>query len=71
MSISIMALSAEPKDKRFRSKDYRELAELTKEGLYVNIVDKDKCDQVAARFFSSMEVYPNGNLSVREFFASL
>jgi len=71
MSISIMTLSAEPKDKMFRSKNYRELAEFTKEGLYVNIVDKDNCDHVAARFFSSMEVYPNGSLTIREFFASL
>ena len=72
MSISIMALSAEPKDRSYRCKDYHELTELTKEGLFVNIVNTDYCDQVAARFFSSMDVYPNGNQhSMREFFGSL
>ena len=62
MSISIMTLSAEPKDKKFRSRHYHELTQLTKEGVYLNIVDKDRCDQVAARFFSSMDVYPRGSL---------
>ena len=42
-----MTLSAEPKDKRFRSKDYNELTKLTKEGIYVNIVDKETCDKHA------------------------
>ena len=65
-----MTLSAEPKDKRFRSKDYQELTELTKEGLFVNIVDKDDCDTVADRFFSSTDVYTNGIQYVREFFGS-
>ena len=71
MSISMIILSAEPKDRRFRSKDYRELTEQTKEGIFVNIVEKENCDTVAARFFSSMDVYPNGNFTMREFFASL
>ena len=67
-----MTLSAEPKDRRFRSKDYRELTELTKEGLFVNIVDKNKCDLVAERFFSSIDVYPSDSpSSMREFFGSL
>ena len=73
MSISIMALSAEPKDRRYsRCKEYRELAELTAEGLFVNVVSKESCDQVAARFFSSMEVYPIGNSThqMREFFGA-
>ena len=62
MSISIMTLSAEPKDKKFRSKHYSELTQLTKEGIYLNIVNKDSCDEVAARFFMSMDVYPSGSL---------
>ena len=66
-----MTLSAEPKDKSFRSRDYDELTKLTKEGLFVNIVDKETCDEHASRFFSSMDVYENGSLQVREFFASL
>lgn len=71
MSISIMTLSAEAKDKRFRSKDYHELTQLTKEGIFVNIVDKDNCDAVADRFFSSTDVYANGIQYVREFFGSI
>ena len=72
VSISIMTLSAEPKNSRYRSKDYRELTELTKEGLFVNIVDKNRCDLVAERFLSSMDVYPSQHRnSMREFFGSL
>ena len=72
MSISIMTLSAEAKDKDFRSKDYHELTELTKEGLFVNIVEKHNCDEIAEKFFSSMDVYPSKRrTSMREFFNML
>ena len=72
MSISIMTLSAEAKDSHFRSKDYHELTELTKEGLFVNIVDKHNCNEIAETFFSSMGVYPSKRrTSMREFFNML
>ena len=72
MSISIMTLSAEAKDMHHRSKDYRDFTELTKEGLFVNIVNKNGCDQIAERFFSSMDVYPSVTRTcMREFFRTL
>ena len=68
MSISIMTLSSEAKDME-RSRDYHELTELTKDGLFVNIVDKSTCDNIAKKFFSSMSVYPSSaRTSMREFF---
>ena len=70
MSISIMTLSQEMKS--HHSKDYNELSHLTKEGLYVNIVNKEAADSVAERFFSSMDVYPTKKLShMREFFGGI
>lgn len=72
VSISIMALSAEAKDRHYRCKDYKELTELTSEGIFVNVVDKDSCDKVAERFFSSINVYPSTEKStIREFFGTI
>ena len=56
MSISIMLLSAESKN--FHAKHYHKLCEMTKEGIFVNIVNKESIDKVADRFFSSMDLYP-------------
>ena len=46
VSISIMTMSAEVKDKKLHSKDYHDLTELTKKGLFVNIVEKQSIDEV-------------------------
>ena len=40
MSISIMTMTAEAKDKKHRSKDYHELTELSRKGLFVSVVEK-------------------------------
>ena len=32
---------------------------MTKEGIFVNIVNKATADKVADRFFSNMDVYPS------------
>ena len=70
MSISIMVMSAEPK--QFHAKYYKSLCEMTKEGIFVNIVNKISADKVANRFFSSMDVYPSEqNTVIREFFGTL
>ena len=54
-----MALSDEPLDSE-NVKDYEKLCNLTKEGMFVNIVDKGrKADTVAGNFFNTMEVYPS------------
>ena len=46
----MMTLSSEAKNME-RSRDYHELTELTKDGLFVNIVDKSTCDNIAKKFF--------------------
>ena len=56
MSISIMLLSAESKN--YHAKQYHKLCEMTKEGIFVNVVKKETIDKVADRFFSSMDLYP-------------
>ena len=52
-----MTMSAEVKDKKLHSKDYHDLTELTKKGLFVNIVEKQSIDEVAKRFLASMDVF--------------
>lgn len=70
MSISIMVLSAEAK--QFHAKHYQKLCEMTKEGIFVNIVKKETADKVADRFFSTMDVYPsNQHVVIREFFGTM
>ena len=67
LSISIMALSAEPL--RMHTSDYRQLTKLTREGDYLNIVKKESADKVAKQFFSVMNVYPTEEMPVvREHF---
>ena len=66
-----MTLSAEAKSKGYHSKDYNELSQLSKEGLFVNIVSKAGVDRVAERFFSSMDIYPsNEAIFIREYFGT-
>ena len=70
VSISIMTLTSEVKT--YHARDYRTLCGLTREGIYVNIVDRDGADKVASRFFSSMDVYPSErNLVIREYFTTI
>ena len=65
-----MLLSAE--SKHFHAKHYNKLCEMTKEGIFVNIVRKETADRVADRFFSSMDVYPSDkNTVIREFFGTI
>lgn len=72
LSVSIMALSSEP-HMSMHVKDYRKLCFSTSEGIYLNVVDNgQKADRVAARFFSTMEVYPSTKVPIlREFFQAL
>ena len=67
-----MALSDEPLDSE-NVKDYEKVCKLTKEGMFVNIVDKGKkADTVAGNFFNTMEVYPSTSYPiVSEFFQRL
>ena len=70
LSISIMGLSSEPLNNHMS--DYRKLCQATREGMYVNIVNKEKSDKVAQQFFSTMDVYPSSKLPImREFFQVL
>lgn len=65
----MMVLSNDPKN--YHSKDYRSLCELTREGLYVNVVNKEGVDRCAQRFLSSCDVYPSEQgTSIREFFGT-
>ena len=69
LSISVMALSTEP---LAHSKEYRALCESTNEGVYVNIVDRNKADRVTEKFSSTMDVYPSSKIPImREFFQVL
>ena len=72
LSISVLGLSDEPLVDE-NSHDYDSLCKMTKEGLYLNIVDKGlKADWLAQTFFSLMEVYPSTNYPiVKEFFQQL
>ena len=45
LSVSIMALSSEPLSNHMT--DYKKLCQSTREGMYVNIVNKEKSDRVA------------------------
>ena len=68
-SISIMALSSEQKSSE-NIQDYQKICNLTKEGMFVNIVNKGtRADSVAKSFFSTMDVYPSNQYPiVNEFF---
>ena len=45
---------------------------MTKEGLYINVVNKATADSAAERFLSSMDVYPSDRLSnMKEFFGGI
>ena len=70
LSVSIMGLSSDPL--RNNVKDYKKLCLATREGMYVNIVNKEKSDRVAKQFFSTMDVYPSSKLPImKEFFQVL
>ena len=72
VSISIMTMSAEVKDKKLHSQDYYDLTELTKKGLFVNIVEKQSIDEVTQRFLASMDVFHSSKQPViKEFFGGL
>lgn len=72
-----MALSADPKT--LHAKDYRQICQLSREGIYCNIVynrenpkERDRVGTLAESFFSRMDVYPSTKKSViRELFGSL
>ena len=73
LSISIMGLSDEPLHHE-HVKDYRRLCISTREGMYLNIVDKDaqKVDDLVEKFFGSMQVYPVEKFPIlREFFQGI
>ena len=67
-----MTMSAEVKDKELHSQDYYDLTELTKKGLFVNIVEKQSIDEVTQRFLASMDVFHSSKQPViKEFFGGL
>ena len=69
LSISIMGLSGESLD--MHTSDYKNLASMTREGEFLNIVakDKDKADSLANQFFGAMNVYSSKDAPiVREHF---
>ena len=52
--------------------DYNRLCELTKEGIYVNVVRSSAFDTLKKKFFSTMEVYPSVEYPiVKEYFQRL
>ena len=68
LNISIMALSSNPLTNH-HVKDYKELTEMTHQGIYLNIVNKSLAYRLSSRFFSKMDVYPSGKLPIiREYF---
>ena len=83
LSISMMTLSSEAK--KYHSRDYRDLCQKTREGIYVNVLyndegvaanaanrESEKIDKIANRFFSTMDVYPSKTktITIREFFST-
>lgn len=79
----MMTLSQEAR--KYHSKDYRDLCDKTREGIYVNILyndegiaadsaqrESEKIDKIAKRFFSTMDVYPSKTktITIREFFGT-
>ena len=70
MSISIMTMTNEVKDKKMHSKDYHELTELSRKGLFVSVVEKKSIDEVTKRFLSSMDVFKSSKSPcIKEFFS--
>jgi len=70
LSISMMGLSSEPLKVHVR--DYNQLTHMTREGEYLNIVNKKTADECARKFFSSMTTYPsNDRPVVREHFQNI
>ena len=54
-----MAMSSKPLVD-LNTQDYRKLCNLTKEGIYVNLVDKGPlADWVAQKFWVTIDVYPS------------
>ena len=79
----MMTLSSEAK--KYHSRDYRDLCQKTREGIYVNVLyndegvaanaanrESEKIDKIANRFFSTMDVYPSKTktITIREFFGT-
>ena len=70
LSISIMGLSGEALG--MHTKDYRNLAHLSKKGEFLNIVKKETADDFARKFFGAMNVYPSKEMPVvREHFHNI
>lgn len=68
LNISIMAASSDPLVSHV-SRGYRELAESTAEGSYLNIVNTRRGKDLMTRFFGTMDVYPSAKLPyIIEFF---
>ena len=68
----MMTLSAEPKSRGYHAKDYQALSQITKEGIYANLVNASAMDRVSQRFFSSMDVYPSSkSIFIREYFGTM
>lgn len=64
-----MGLSGEPLE--LHTKDYSKLTQMTREGQFLNIVNKktETADSLAKQFFGAMNVYSsNESLIVREHF---
>ena len=53
-----MGLSSNPLMRRKNIRDYRKLCKMTSEGIYLNITDVEKANELAEQFFNTMEVYP-------------
>ena len=62
LSISMMGLTSSPMDHNVS--DYRDLCNSSSEGNFVNVVDKDKCQDVMKEFGASMDVYPSDKISI-------
>ena len=62
LSISIMGLSGEALE--LHTQDYKKLTNLTKEGEFLNIVEKATADHYAKQFFGAMNVYPSKEIPV-------
>ena len=66
-----MGLSSDPLSSMV-VQDYKNLTRSTSEGNYVNIVDVEKADILAAQFLSSTDIYPSNNMPIiQEFFQTI
>lgn len=62
LSLSILGLSSDEMTEHIEG--YSEMCKQTSEGVYVNITDRNCCDELISQFQTSLEVYESKKMAL-------